>query len=105
MKSLIVILTVAAVTGFTGLGWINSEINKRVQASEPEHNSTLTVQHNSGMQTFGYHVEDDYTASDALIKTGYYNPQTTQHYYFIQDASNDAQPARVQLQSASYDIN
>lgn len=41
----------------------------------------------TSLQPYGLSVEDEYTASEAVFKTGYYNPQTTQNYLLIEDAS------------------
>lgn len=42
------------------------------------------VINNTGMQPFGLGAEDDYTASEALHQTGYYNPHITIHGSLIQ---------------------
>ncbi len=48
----------------------------------------MTVENDYTMQPFGIGAEDDYTASEALHKTGYINPQVTQHGLFLQGSLN-----------------
>ncbi len=80
---LFVIVFVLVIVG--ALVTLRQATNGLVPMSSVENgSSSLSVVQNKGLQPFGLSHEDELTASEAVFKTGYYNPQTTVNAKFIQ---------------------